>query len=571
MKAISQYTCFQRPKFADLTACIASVAAIIVTIGCASTGGKREGPVTATPLTNGFSLEVAQWGPDEATIVRASNALLNRKAVRDIIGDGKARLLHFKVVEDESQKSERPPNRYEALIYDYTHEQTLIARGDFSRLEDVDVSTFSFQPPPTLEEYREAVEIVRADPQFQNQLRSGSLTPYRAMPGIAEEQLEDGSRRRIVTIGLLPAHPERAEALPPHQVIGVSLGERRVFRDGAGGIRIYDTGVCEIPADAGQPTVSQASGQVRVRILQNGQTIWTLVAVRPAASSGTRGSGVELRHVYFKGVEVLYRGHVPILNIHYDKDACGPYRDWQNEEGRFEANGTDVAPGFRLCSTPARTIAESGSDNGNFNGVAIYVDGQDVVFVSEMEAGWYRYISKWRLNTSGTIRPEFGFAATQNSCTCKLHFHNCYWRFDFDINGASGDRIDEFNNPPIIANNNWHAKSFEMQRPRDAAHQRKWKVSDGARSYTLTPGANDGTADTFARGDLWFLRYHGGELDDGHNSVSSNCEADITKFDNDEALVGKDVVVWYSAHFTHDATHVHGATFQGPTLTPGGW
>jgi len=54
------------------------------------------------------------------------------------------------------------------------------------------------------------------------------------------------------------------------------------------------------------------------------------------------------------------------LNVLYDGDACGPYRDWIYEEWCFQADGTDVAPGFRWCppGTPPRTICESGVDGG---------------------------------------------------------------------------------------------------------------------------------------------------------------------------------------------------------------
>jgi hypothetical protein len=34
---------------------------------------------------------------------------------------------------------------------------------------------------------------------------------------------------------------------------------------------------------------------------------------------------VELRYVDYKGKRVLYRAHVPILNVKYDGNACGPY------------------------------------------------------------------------------------------------------------------------------------------------------------------------------------------------------------------------------------------------------
>jgi len=57
--------------------------------------------------------------------------------------------------------------------------------------------------------------------------------------------------------------------------------------------------------------------------------------------------------VDYKGKRVLYRGHVPILNVKYDGDACGPYRDWQNEESMIQAPaGNDVAPGFRNMGDP---------------------------------------------------------------------------------------------------------------------------------------------------------------------------------------------------------------------------
>jgi hypothetical protein len=145
---------------------------------------------------------------------------------------------------------------------------------------------------------------------------------------------------------------------------------------------------------------------------------------RPAASSGTNGSGIELQYINYKGKTVIRQAHVPILNVKYDEDACGPYRDWQYEEGMIEADGDDVVPGFRLCSTPAKTILDSRSDQGNFLGVAVYVDRQEVVLVSEMEAGWYRYISEWRLHANGTIKPRFGFAAVNNSCVCNTHHHH---------------------------------------------------------------------------------------------------------------------------------------------------
>ena len=251
-------------------------------------------------------------------------------------------------------------------------------------------------------------------------------------------------------------------------------------------------------------------------------TLCKFLAIRPAASSGTNGSGIELRYVDYKGKRLLYQAHVPILNVEYGTDGqqigCGPtYRDWQNAETQFEANGTPVAPGFLLCPQPARTIIDSGSDQGNFVGVAIYVDGPEVVLVSEMSAGWYRYITEWRFHVNGTIRPRFGFAGTENRCTCHLHTHHVYWRFDFDLRTAGHNTVEEYNDPPIIANQHWHTKQFEIRRQRDVGHQRKWRVRNtlSGETYEIVPGPSDGTPTTFGQGDLWVLRYHYGEIDDG--------------------------------------------------------
>ncbi len=52
------------------------------------------------------------------------------------------------------------------------------------------------------------------------------------------------------------------------------------------------------------------AGQVWITVTQGGTVLWKFLAVRPAASSGTRGSGVELRFVDYRGKRVLYRAHV---------------------------------------------------------------------------------------------------------------------------------------------------------------------------------------------------------------------------------------------------------------------
>ena len=269
---------------------------------------------------------------------------------------------------------------------------------------------------------------------------------------------------------------------------------------------------------------------------------------------------------------MLYQAHIPILNVIYD-GPCGPYRDWQFEEGMIDTTGTQVAPGFILCPSPVETILDTGSDVGTFLGVAVYVQGQEVVLVNEMQAGWYRYVSEWRLRADGTIRPRFGFDATSSSCVCIQHHHHVYWRLDFDIQTPGRNVITEFNDPPIVAGGIWHTNSYEIMRLRDPSHNRRWRVthSPSGRGYEIVPGANDGSAagDPYAKGDPWFLRYKPTEIDD---APIVGTEIQIDKYRNPaEPIVNQDVVVWYAGHFTHAPLGPHVSHIVGPELRPVNW
>jgi hypothetical protein len=301
------------------------------------------------------------------------------------------------------------------------------------------------------------------------------------MPPLVNEELPDGRVERTLTVGLLPAD---GAADARHEIVGVTMIRRQVERysDGApAGARAAEQ-LCGAPSANQSTTGRGVPGQAKITVLKGSTRLWSLVAVRPSASSGTDGSGVELRSVYYRGKPVMHQAHVPVLNVRYQNNQCGPYRDWQWEEGMFQARGRNPARAFRLCSEPARTILDTGSDFGNFRGVAVYVAGQEVVLVSEMEAGWYRYVSEWRLHADGTIRPRFGFDAIDNSCVCLRHFHHVYWRFDFTVETSGNNLIFEHSDPPLQPGTNvWQPQPFEARRLRDAARKRRWRVHDHPR------------------------------------------------------------------------------------------
>jgi hypothetical protein len=526
-----------------------------------------------------LQIKTRPFGPDPAAIEQLRTGVLRHKDVRAQLRRAEHRLLSFELVEPERKAAKpAPPKTYAATIFDYTRNRTLVATGPIADPQTVEVEELGTQPLPSPEEFEAAAAIVREHPELGRLLEREELRPYPPVPPLVPEELPDGRPARTLAVGLLPREGEKG-----HEIVGVNMLSREVtrFEGGAPPVAAAHNPICGLP-NAFQATAAKGTaGQVWVTVTQGGNVLWRFLAVRPAASSGTNGSGIELRFVDYKGKRVLYRGHVPILNVKYDNNACGPYLDWQYQEGMLQATGTNVGAGFRLCPTPATTILQSGSDAGSFLGVAIFVQGQEVVLVSEMQAGWYRYVTEWRLHANGTIKPRFGFGAVQSSCVCTRHHHHAYWRLDFDI-GTPGDNVvKEFNDPPLVAGSNWHTKHFEIRRPRDPARNRKWRVENATSgdAYEIVPGVDDGVATAspdwpFPQGDVWLLRYRGSEIDHGTVATGPPYEANLDWWVNGEVIERQDVVVWYAAHVTHDVTHEHAGHFghiAGPELRAAKW
>lgn len=528
-----------------------------------------------------LSIEVERFGPDPRRLQEISRSLLQHDALQNWLKRGRATVLSVEAIEgDERRKPARaiPPELFLGTIYDYSANRVILVRGSIEDPSEVEVEERGFQPPPSPQEFQQAVRLISRDERLGEAVSNEELLPYPAMPAVVTQGEAAETEHRVLSVGLRPP-----EGMKGHTIVGVDMNDRRVitFEDNAPPTAVAHNPICGLPY-AGQGTVNRGTaGSAWVTVTQGGTTVWRFLVVRPAASSGTNGSGIELRYVDYRGKRVLYRAHVPILNVQYEAHTCGPYLDWQWQEGMIQAGGSTVAPGFRLSPTPVTTILDTGTDTGNFLGVGIYVQGQEVVFVSEMHAAWYRYVSKWGLSTDGTIRPRFGFGATSNSCVCTRHYHHAYWRLDFDIRTAGGNTVHEYNDPALYGSGNWHLKRYETQRPRNPAYKRKWRVQNarGGETYEIVPGADDGVATAFPdwpfpQGDLWFTRYRGTEIDNGVVATGPPHEANIGNYVNGEVIENQDVVVWYAGHATHDVGGEepgHWGRWVGPDLRAVKW
>jgi len=508
-------------------------------------------------------ISAVQWGPTQEMVDVAKLRVERSAAVQKALKGAKYRILSFEYIDNSGEKSQpsAPPKRFRVVFYDYTNDRTLVVENDFAGTETVTVREESFQPNSNDEEFNEAVRILTSDARFSSFLKDEQLRAFQPMPPIT---VLSGTRERLVNVGL-GAQGDSAS----NEVVSVSLRRRAVIRydTGAPETSKAETDACGIPVSPQFPTGRGVAGQYQLTISQGTTPLWEMLVIRPSASSGTMGSGIELRDVKYRGKSVMKRGHAPVLDVEYTPNVCGPYRDWQYAEGFFDApsaGANNPAPGIRILAPGqiAQTALDSGNDVGNFQGVAIYTQNDETVMVSEMDAGWYRYIMEWRFANNGTIRPRYGFGATNNSCVCSVHNHHVYWRFDFDIVSPTNkvfqvERGRKFLQPITT----------ELTRLKNLQTNRSILVQNSTsdEAYMLVPNKTDGVADNFGRSDLWVLKYKNvnngtnvqNEIDDGWPSMGGTCTAtsgsciNINQFINNESVVNEDVVVWYGAHFVH--------------------
>lgn len=295
--------------------------------------------------------------------------------------------------------------------------------------------------------------------------------------------------------------------------------------------------------------------------------IWEMCWTSPVDSSGVDGSGLEITDVTYNGKVVLARGHIPVVNVKYEPGGCGglelSYRDWNNELARFEANNV-IRPGYAEPTVPPRTVCDSpGADVGSFLGIAVEKLTDRLVLTTQVQAGWYRYIYTWTFFPDGAIKPGVRFTAVENVCTPLAHYHNAYWRFDFDIDDPGTDAIDELNDGA------WTALPTETRRLHAPSAGRRWRVRDKVTgtAYEIVPSEDADAADAWSAGDLWALAFRATELDDGGATAGIDGDrAHIDRYLNGESVDGADVVVWYRTGVRHAGPA--DCELAGPTLRP---
>lgn len=473
------------------------------------------------------------------------------------------------------------PDRAVLVIYDYTNNIGYQLETDFPHAKRVDLKPLKQQPEIFSEvEYQEAVQILASDPKFGEPLRRGIAFCSPGMPPVITESAPTTIWERFdpMPIGKPAPHHRTVSVLMHFRpgsgregetgIFAIDMVDQRVAMLGTGESDFFPA-ACNGPASGG--SCSSSGGNTwQALAWPASNPIWQMSVRRPSAGPSP-GLGVEVRDVYYNGRLVLRRGGIPVLNVFYDGNACGPYRDWLNSETCFKCNGTDLGNGLRMANPgqKAITICDDANDTGNFRGVGVYEENGELVLISECSAGWYRYITGWRFHPDGIIRPRFLYGYTDSSCVCYGRLHNAYWRLHFDLDGLGGLVAEETTSPPNDPRARWtpfriEARRYRHQNPR----YRRWRVRKLTTGFTATfvPSPKDGYFElpTTGEADFWVMVYHAAGADDGEIFGSSGAFANISQYVNGERTYDADLVIWYGVHLRKRGAD----TFECPPLGP---
>ncbi|MGW1622756.1 copper amine oxidase [Streptomyces sp. NPDC002172] len=212
--------------------------------------------------------------------------------------------------------------------------------------------------------------------------------------------------------------------------------------------------------------------------------------------------------------------------------------------------------------------------------------GKDLLIYTVNKVGWYEYMTEWRFQDDGTINMNVGATGSLSPgdydagdgrgwpigkgahAYATSHAHNVFWKLDFDLDGSSKSRIEQYDSKVSAPVHGQEAPSNKTTRTNvtkelagDAENMRWWRVvstagknKDGhARSYEIVRGASSKyPGHAFTSHDVYFTQYDKCEQFASNNpGCATGHPKTVDKFVNGQTLTNP--VVWVNVGFHHIA------------------
>lgn len=236
--------------------------------------------------------------------------------------------------------------------------------------------------------------------------------------------------------------------------------------------------------------------------------------------------GLSLSDVRYDGTLILNKASLPVMNVFYDNDVCGPFADQLG--GRLEpvswANNATIV---------AREFTQNGERWAEL-GI------QDRI-------GDYLIYQVWYLSPDGIIDAHIFSRGLQ--CDIR-HDHLPFWRFDFDIAGPENDQILRRTAAGMSV------LRTEFGVAATAAVNHDWQVRDSVTGDSVSIDFDDGSwnvpdpvrpQEAYAQNKVYGRTYQSSE----DRGWAGRPTRTLDLYDNDENIDNADVVLWYSGYLPH--------------------
>lgn len=213
---------------------------------------------------------------------------------------------------------------------------------------------------------------------------------------------------------------------------------------------------------------------------------------------------------------------------------------------------------------------------------------------------WYTYVNKWQFCDDGSIRGLVGdggtlsptyFGSETNSVPvgpgssrlALAHFHNVFWRLQFDLGGSVQSTVSELDDQAAGASHTMVSTTIQREAASMSAPDRSWTVksnstlnADGHRvAYNIILKNEDpyrnAPGHAYTNNDFYVTQYKDCELL-AAGSLEIGCEHSVDKYVNGETIT--EPVIWLQNGFHHHprdedepVMHEHWQSF---TLMPDG-